>query len=47
MESRYRALHDDKARSEHENRARLDQAADDIYKARKQFEDLQFTLNEK
>ncbi len=40
-------LSDDKARSEHENRARLDQAADEIADSRKQLEDLKYMLNEK
>lgn len=47
MENRYRMLSDDKARSEHENRARLERASDEILDARKQLDDLKFLLSEK
>lgn len=40
-------LSDDKARSEHENRARLDRASDEISDSRKQLEDLKYLLQEK
>jgi len=47
MENRYRMLADDKSRSEHENRTRLDRSADEIGDARKQLDDLKFLLSEK
>ena len=47
MENRVRMLADDKARSEHENRDRLNQAADQITDARRQLEDLKFLLSDK
>lgn len=47
MENRYRMLADDKARSEHENRARLDRGSDEINDARKQLDDLKFLFGEK
>lgn len=47
MENRYRMLSDDKARAEHENRERLNRAADEIQDARKQLEDLKFLLSDK
>ena len=47
MENRYRMLSDDKARAEHENRARLDHVSNDIAEARRQMEDLKHLLNEK
>lgn len=47
MENRYRMLSDDKARSEHENRLRLDRASDEIADARRQLEELKFLLQEK
>ena len=47
MENRYRMLSDDKARAEHENRARLDRASDETADSRKQLEDLKFLLQEK
>jgi chromosome segregation ATPase len=47
MENRYRMLSDDKARSEHENRLRLDRAVDEIQEARRQLEELKYTLSEK
>ena len=47
MENRFRMLSDDKARSEHENRSRLDRSMDDIADARKQLDDLKFLLCEK
>ena len=47
MENRYRMLSDDKARAEHENRERLNRAADEISDARKQLEDLKFLLSDK
>lgn len=47
MENRYRMLSDDKARSEHENRNRLDRASDEIADARKQLDDLKYLLQEK
>lgn len=47
MENRYRMLSDDKARAEHENRARLDRGADELADARKQLEDLRYLLSEK
>lgn len=47
MENRYRMLSDDKARTEHENRARLDRGADELADARKQLEDLRYLLSEK
>lgn len=40
-------LSDDKARSEHENRLRLDRASDEIADARRQLEELKFLLQEK
>lgn len=40
-------LSDDKAKSEHENRGRLDHASDEITDSRKQLEDLKYMLNEK
>ena len=47
MENRVRMLADDKARSEHENRERLNQNADEISDARRQLEDLKFLLSDK
>ena len=47
MENRYRMLSDDKARSEHENRLRLDRAVDEIQDARRQLEELKYHLSEK
>jgi len=47
MENRLRMLHDDKARSEHDNRERLNRNADEISDARKQLEDLKFLLSDK
>ena len=47
MENRYRMLSDDNARSEHENRERMDRGADEISDARKQLEDLKFLLSDK
>ena len=47
MENRYRMLSDDKARSEHENRLRLDRAVDEIQDARRCLEDLKYNLSEK
>ncbi len=47
MENRYRMLSDDKARSEHENRLRLDRAVDEIQNARRQLEELKYLLAEK
>ena len=47
MENRYHMLQDDKARSEHENRERLNRAADEISDARRQLEDLKFLLSDK
>lgn len=47
MENRYRMLSDDKARAEHENRERINRAADEISDARKQLEDLKFLLSDK
>ena len=40
-------LSDDKARSEHENRLRLDRAVDEIQDARRQLEELKYLLSEK
>ena len=40
-------LSDDKARSEHENRLRLDRASDEIADSRRQLEELKFLLQEK
>jgi hypothetical protein len=40
-------LHDDKHRGEHENRARLERAADEIAESRKQLEDLKYLLQER
>jgi len=47
MENRVRMLADDKARSEHENRERLNRNSDEISDARRQLEDLKFLLNDK
>ena len=47
MENRYRMLSDDKLRSEHDNRGRLDRTADEIGDNRKQLEDLKYLLQEK
>lgn len=47
MENRVRMLSDDKARSEHENRERLNRNADEIQDARRQLEDLKFLLSDK
>ena len=47
MENRYRMLSDDRLRSEHDNRGRLDRTADEIGDNRKQLEDLKFMLGEK
>ena len=47
MENRVRMLADDKARSEHENRERLNRNADEISDARRQLEDLKFLLSDK
>lgn len=47
MENRYRMLHDDKHRGEHENRARLERASDEIAESRKQLEDLKYLLQER
>ena len=47
MENRYRMLQDDKARSDHENRERLNRNSDEISDARKQLEDLKFLLSDK
>ena len=47
MENRLRMLQDDKARSDFENRDRLNKTADDISDARKQLEDLKFLLSDK
>jgi len=47
MENRLRMLTDDKARSEHENRERLNHNADEISDARRQLEDLKFLLSDK
>ena len=47
METRVRMLADDKARSEHENRERLNRNADEISDARRQLEDLKFLLSDK
>lgn len=40
-------LSDDKARSEHENRLRLDRAVDEITESRRQLEELKYLLAEK
>lgn len=47
MENRVRLLADDKARSEHENRERLNRNADEIQDARRQLEDLKYLLSDK
>lgn len=47
MENRYRMLSDDKLRSEHDGRGRLDRSADEIADSRKQLEDLKYLLQEK
>lgn len=47
MENRLRMLNDDKARSEHENRERLNRNSDEIADARRQLEDLKFLLSDK
>jgi len=47
MENRLRMLADDKARSEHESRERLNRNADEISDARRQLEDLKFLLSDK
>lgn len=47
MENRYRMLSDDKARSEHDHRLKLDRAVDDIQNARRQLEELKYHLSEK
>ena len=47
MENRIRMLSDDKARSEHESRDRLNRNADEIADARRQLEDLKFLLSDK
>lgn len=47
MENRVRMLADDKARSEHENRERLNRNSDEIQDARRQLEDLKFLLSDK
>ena len=47
MENRYRMLSDDKARAEHENRAKLDRANDEIGESRRQLDDLKYMLQEK
>ena len=47
MENRIRMLQDDKARSDHENRERLNRNADEISDARRQLEDLKYLLSEK
>ena len=47
MENRVRMLADDKARSEHENRERLNHNSDEISDARRQLEDLKFLLSDK
>ena len=47
MENRTRMLADDKARSEHENRERLNRNGEDISDARRQLEDLKFLLSDK
>lgn len=47
MENRLRMLTDDKARSEHESRERLNRNADEISDARRQLEDLKFLLSDK
>jgi hypothetical protein len=47
MENRYRMLSDDKGRTEHENRLRLDRAVDEIQDARRQLEELKYLLSEK
>ena len=47
MENRVRMLADDKARSEHENRERLNRNADEISDARRQLEDLKYLLSDK
>lgn len=47
MENRYRMLSDDKLRSEHDNRGRLDRTADEVGDSRKQLEDLKYLLQEK
>lgn len=47
MENRIRMLQDDKARSDHDNRERLNRNADEISDARRQLEDLKFLLSDK
>ena len=47
MENRIRMLQDDKARCDHENREKLNRAADEISDARRQLEDLKFLLSDK
>jgi len=47
MENRIRMLQDDKARSDHENRERLNRNSDEISDARRQLEDLKFLLSDK
>ncbi len=47
MENRYRMLNDDKARSEHEARLRLDRGCDEIADARRTLEELKFLIAEK
>ena len=47
MENRIRMLQDDKARSDHENRERLNRNTDEISDARRQLEDLKFLLSDK
>ena len=47
MENRVRMLADDKARSEHENRERLNRNSDEISDSRRQLEDLKLLLNDK
>ena len=47
MENRYRMMHDDKARGEHEARTRLDKTCDEITEARRVLDDLKYQIQEK
>ena len=47
MENRFRLLSDDKARSEHEARVRLDRGCDEISDARRTLEELKFMIADK